>query len=67
LANAHQAMEAAFAFGNFTSKLVDLPIHEIQITLPDFHNLSLRYHQFETSIIKGDKGRIESSKKKFST
>ena len=65
LTNANQAQEAAFAFGNFTSKLVDLPIHEVQITLPDFHNLSLRYNQFETSFIKGDAGRIESSKKEI--
>ena len=62
LTNAHQAEEAAFAFGNFTAKLVDLPIHEVQITLPDFHNLSLRYNQFETALIKGDAERIESSK-----
>jgi len=62
LSNPNQAKEAASAFGKFTSNLVDISIDDIQITLPDFHNLSLRYQQFENSLINGDSQRLETSK-----
>jgi Ser/Thr protein kinase RdoA (MazF antagonist) len=62
LSHSNQAKEAASAFGAFTSKLADIAINDIQITLPDFHNLSLRYQQFETSLEKGDQQRLENSK-----
>lgn len=62
LSKAEQAKEAAKAFGTFTSKLSNLPIKAVQITLPDFHNLSLRYQQFVSAIQYGNKERIESSK-----
>ena len=62
LENPNQAKAAAGAFGQFTAALVDLPIHELKITLPDFHNLSLRYTQFETALTNGDLNRINESK-----
>ena len=62
LENPNQAKAAAGAFGQFTAALVDLPIHELKITLPDFHNLSLRYAQFETALTNGDLNRINKSK-----
>jgi len=62
LENAHQAKEAAEQFGKFTSILGDFNIQNLIITLPDFHNLSLRFHQFETSIIKGNAHRINQCK-----
>jgi Ser/Thr protein kinase RdoA (MazF antagonist) len=57
-----QAKEAANQFGTFTSILCDLDLTSLQITLPDFHNLSLRYHQFLDAIIHGNPQRIVEAK-----
>jgi Ser/Thr protein kinase RdoA (MazF antagonist) len=56
-----QAYEAAKQFGAFTQKLSSYPANTLQVTLPDFHNLTLRYHQFKTSLIDGNKDRIAAS------
>ncbi len=56
-----QAFEAAKEFGKFSRLLSHFPVDKLQITLPDFHNLSLRYHQFSEALIKGNKTRIEKS------
>ncbi len=62
LTNASQAKEAAKAFGMFTSSLVDFPIQDLKITLPDFHHLSLRYQQFLWALENGNTQRIIASK-----
>ena len=62
LENPNQAQEAANQFGKFTSILAGLDISKLQITLPDFHNLSLRYHQFLDAIQNGNQERINASK-----
>ena len=56
-----QAYEAAKQFGRFTKNLSVLDIAQLKITLPDFHNLSLRYRQFENAQINGNKERIMQS------
>jgi Ser/Thr protein kinase RdoA (MazF antagonist) len=56
-----QAYEAAKQFGRFTNLLSGFPVDKLKITLPDFHNLPLRYSQFETAIKEGDKERIKQS------
>ncbi len=56
-----QAFEAAKQFGKFTSLLVDFDATQLKITLPDFHNLTLRYQQFNQAISTGDAGRINDS------
>lgn len=56
-----QAYEAAAQFGKFTRQLADFNAESLKITLPDFHNLSLRYKQFETALQQGNKERIEKS------
>jgi len=53
-----QAYEAAFQFGKFTALLNGLDANTLKITLPDFHNLSLRYQQFEAAILDGNAERI---------
>jgi Ser/Thr protein kinase RdoA (MazF antagonist) len=53
-ANAH---EAARQFGRFTRLLSNFDAKELKITLPDFHNLSLRYAQFAEALNKGNKER----------
>ena len=56
-----QAYEAAKQFGRFTNLLSEFPVEDLKITLPDFHNLPLRYVQFETAIKEGNKERIKQS------
>ena len=60
--NPQQAYEASRQFGMFTRLLADLPATNLKITIPDFHNLSLRYRQFEASLKEGNRSRIETSK-----
>lgn len=62
LDNSTQAKEAASQFGKFTQVLSEFNIRNLKITLPDFHNLSLRYYQFTEALIKGNANRIDSSK-----
>ena len=56
-----QAYEAAKQFGKLTKLLAGLDSSQLKITLPDFHNLSLRYQQFENALINGDKEKIKRS------
>lgn len=53
-----QAFEAAQQFGRFTRLLSGFEAEKLNITLPHFHNLSLRYSQFLQAIEQGDKDRI---------
>ncbi len=57
-----QAFEAALQFGKFTRLLAGLDAHKLNITIPDFHNLTLRYQQFETALKDGNPARIKQSK-----
>ena len=57
-----QAYEAAKQFGKFTKLLSGLNADELKITLPDFHNLTLRYQQFEKALENGNNERIVQSK-----
>lgn len=56
-----EAYEAAKQFGRFTKLLSPLDTNKLQITLPDFHNLSLRYQQFQHALNEGNKDRITKS------
>ncbi|HSZ34114.1 MAG TPA: aminoglycoside phosphotransferase family protein [Puia sp.] len=44
-----QAFEAAKQFGKFTRLLKDFETGQLKYTLPDFHNLALRYEQFKAA------------------
>lgn len=57
-----QAFEASKKFGQFTKLLSGFPVEKLKITLPDFHNLSLRYEQFIEALKKGNPRRLEESK-----
>ncbi len=61
LENENQAYEAAKQFGTFTHQLSNFDANRLQITLPDFHNLSLRYHQFLDSLQNGNQDRINAA------
>lgn len=56
-----QAFEAAKQFGRFTKLLGDFPCEQLHITLPDFHNLPLRYQQFEKAIVEGNENRTQEA------
>ena len=56
------AFEAAAQFGKFTRLLSGLPAEKLHIVLPDFHNLSLRYRQFEAALQNGNARRLEKAK-----
>lgn len=58
-----QAFQAAKKFGQFTKLLSAFPIKKLQITLPDFHNLSLRYEHFNIALKGGRKDRVRKSEK----
>jgi len=57
-----QAFEAARKFGEFTCLLSEFPVHLLKVTIPDFHNLSLRYQQFQNALKTGNKVRLRQSK-----
>lgn len=56
-----QAYEAATQFGRFTRLLHGIDIKKLRLTIPCFHDLSLRYKQFLLAIEKGNKDRIRES------
>ena len=56
-----QAFEAAAKFGEFTKILSQFPVEKLKATIPDFHNLSLRYQQFKEALNTGNKGRLNQS------
>lgn len=59
--NTKQAFEAARQFGKFTNLLADFPQEQLAETLPDFHNLTLRYQQFNQALLTGNGQRIEEA------
>ena len=57
-----QAFEAAFQFGKFTRLLAGFDASRLHTTIPNFHNLSLRYEQYEDSLKHGNADRIRIAK-----
>jgi Ser/Thr protein kinase RdoA (MazF antagonist) len=57
-----QAFEAAFQFGKFTRLLSGFDASRLHTTIPNFHNLSLRYQQYEESLKYGNTERIQIAK-----
>jgi len=58
--NEQQAYEAAAQFGQFTRLLSHLDTSKLQITIPHFHDLALRYQQFLAALDHGNRERIDS-------
>ncbi len=56
-----EAFEAAKQFGKFTKLLADFNAGELSITIPDFHNLSLRYGQFLNAVSNASGERLYKS------
>lgn len=62
VASPRQAFEAALQFGRFTQMLSPFEANKLNLTIPDFHNLALRYEQFENAAAHGDTKRIADSR-----
>jgi Ser/Thr protein kinase RdoA (MazF antagonist) len=58
VSNSGQAYEAALQFGKFANLLADFDTQKLQYTLPNFHNLSLRYQQFQIAIADASTERL---------
>lgn len=58
-----QAYAAAAQFGKFARLLSGFDARQLKITIPDFHNLSLRYQQFLSAVENGIKKRREESQR----
>jgi len=56
-----QAFEAAKQFGKFTRLLSGFDASTLKNTLPDFHNLTLRFGQFLNALQTGNKERVNES------
>ena len=57
-----QAFEAAFQFGKFTQLLAGFDASQLHTTIPDFHNLSLRFRQYVDSLKNGNMSRVKIAK-----
>lgn len=53
-----QAYEAARQFGKFTRVLSGLDINNLKTTIPHFHDITLRYAQFQEALETGNTERI---------
>jgi len=58
-----QAYEAALQFGKFSKLLSAFDAGNLKITIPQFHNLELRYQQFLQAIVNGNQQRKIQAKK----
>ncbi|MBK5278381.1 MAG: aminoglycoside phosphotransferase family protein [Bacteroidia bacterium] len=56
-----QAFEASLQFGRFAKLVSEFDASRLHLTIPDFHNLSLRYQQFLDAIKFGNPDRIKQS------
>jgi Ser/Thr protein kinase RdoA (MazF antagonist) len=53
-----QAYEAAKAFATFTAVCNAVDANALEETLPNFHNLPLRYQQFEAALLNANEERL---------
>lgn len=56
-----EAYEAARQFGKFSRLLSDFNADELAYTLPDFHNLTLRYEQFIEACAHASEERLDKA------
>ena len=62
VSNPQQAYEAAKQFGKFTNVLSGFDASQLNITLPHFHDLSLRFLQFEEAVTNADETTLGQAK-----
>ena len=61
LTNEREAQLVANSFAKFTLSLTGLEADKLDVIIPDFHNLSFRFQQFETAIEKATMQRLLKS------
>lgn len=59
--DAQQAYEAAKQFGKFSRLLSGFDASTLHPTIPDFHNLQLRYNQFKTALDSANAERLKNA------
>lgn len=65
--NENQAFAAVKQFGQFTAVLENFPLSKLHFTLPNFHNLTLRYNQYLIALKVGNQDRILQSRNLIKT
>ncbi len=65
--NVEVAFEAAKQFGRFTKNLSGFITDKLHETIPHFHDINLRYNQFEEAIKNSNQERINQSEKIIQT
>ncbi|WPV02590.1 aminoglycoside phosphotransferase family protein [Mucilaginibacter sp. cycad4] len=63
LQDTREAYSAAVQFGRFTRLLNNFDISKLEYTLPDFHNLKLRFTQFEQALKTAKSEKLEQAAK----
>ncbi|TAD85952.1 MAG: aminoglycoside phosphotransferase family protein, partial [Bacteroidetes bacterium] len=61
VADSNQAYQAALQFGQFTRIFSALDANQLQITIPQFHDLSYRFQQFGAALATASGQRLASS------
>lgn len=59
--NAEQAKNTARTFGQITAFLSSFNAEDLNIVIPDFHNLSFRYQQFEQALSNANPERLQKA------
>lgn len=62
VAGPQQAYEAARQFGLFTRNLRGLDVGQLEMSLPRFHDLGLRYDQFRQAVREGARDKVSASR-----
>lgn len=57
----NHAYEAAKQFALFSKLLANFPVEKLKETLPQFHDLNLRFVQFEHALEKGNQQRVSEN------
>jgi hypothetical protein len=60
--SADEAWLVANCFGKFSAEMSDMETSAISVVLPGFHDLALRFNQFETALRASGADRIDSAK-----
>jgi hypothetical protein len=60
--NFAQAYDAGIAYGHFFKTLSTLEVEKLETIIPDFHNATLRWEQFEKSLKNAKTKRLEEAK-----
>lgn len=55
------AEAAAKSFGKLTATLAEFDCSTLAVSIPNFHNIALRYQKFEAALVEGNQERVKNS------